>query len=123
MNSIGVFCGSSRSSSPRFIEIAQELGNYLGRHQLTLIYGGAQVGLMGEVANATLNSQGKVVGVIPEMLKTKEVVHPNLSRLITVNTMHERKSKMYEMNYDFFSASLLAASSSFGVMSIACPSL
>ena len=60
----------------------------------TLVYGGAKVGLMGAVADGALRQGGKVIGVLPDFLQNKEIAHENLTELIVVNTMHERKTKM-----------------------------
>ena len=73
---------------------AVALGTLLGKRDLGLVYGGAQVGLMGKVADAALAQGGEVIGVIPRGLDEAEVAHPRLSRLVIVETMHERKALM-----------------------------
>ncbi|MGB0424536.1 MAG: TIGR00730 family Rossman fold protein, partial [Flavobacteriales bacterium] len=65
--------------------------------EISLIYGGAQIGLMGCIADAVLNNKGKAIGVIPDFLSIKEVKHTALSEMIVVDNMHERKHKMYEL--------------------------
>ncbi|WP_146553963.1 TIGR00730 family Rossman fold protein [Rummeliibacillus sp. SL167] len=97
MKSIAVFCGSSNGILSTYKEGAVKLGNELARQGITLIYGGASVGIMGTVADAVLKSGGKVVGVIPKMLEDREISHPNLTELIIVDSMHERKKKMTEL--------------------------
>src|SRR5699024_102298 len=77
------------------------LGKELADENRTLIYGGAQVGCMGALANTSLNNGGKVVGVIPQKLKNVEIAHDHLTELHVVNTMHERKAKMAEMAEGF----------------------
>ena len=97
INSIAVYCGSSAGSNPKFIEVANSLGQLMARENLNLIYGGAQIGLMGCIADAVLRESGKAIGVIPDFLSIKEVKHTALSEMIVVENMHERKHKMYEL--------------------------
>ncbi|GAB4242245.1 MAG: TIGR00730 family Rossman fold protein [Ekhidna sp.] len=97
MNSVTVFCASSKGKNPEFAKSAYELGVTLAYQHITLIYGGAKIGLMGAVADGSLSRGGRVIGVIPDFLKTKEVAHDRLSELITVKTMHERKTQMSEL--------------------------
>jgi uncharacterized protein (TIGR00730 family) len=92
-----VYCGSSTGFDPRHAETARALGRLLARENITLIYGGGRVGLMGQVADATLAAGGKVIGIIPTMLKTVEVAHAGLTELIAVDTMHARKHRMFEI--------------------------
>jgi uncharacterized protein (TIGR00730 family) len=89
-----VFCGSSRGASPAFVEAARLVGTTLGELGVGLVYGGGRVGLMGEVADATLKAGGRVVGVIPEALSLKEIGHEGLTELHIVSGMHERKALM-----------------------------
>lgn len=97
MKSITVFCGSSFGTDDIFKEQAFLLGQTLAKQDIQLIYGGADVGLMGAVADGALNEKGKVVGVLPHFLQSKEIAHKNLSELILVETMHERKTKMNDL--------------------------
>lgn len=97
MNSIAVFCGSSIGASNAYREGAIQLGKELAKRQITLIYGGASVGIMATVANTVLQEGGKVIGVIPTLLEEREIAHQQLTELIVVKTMHERKSKMMEL--------------------------
>lgn len=101
LKSICVFCGSSEGTDQKIIEQASLLGQKLAAHQLTLIYGGSQLGIMGKVAKASLANGGKAIGIIPEFLKTKEIVYPDLDEIITTQNMHERKLKMQEMSDGF----------------------
>lgn len=94
--SVCVYCGSRHGTSPRFTEAAREIGRLIGERGWQLVYGGGNVGLMGEVADATLAAGGTVVGVIPQRLLDKEVGHRGLTELHVVGTMHERKQKMAE---------------------------
>lgn len=97
MKSITVFCGSSFGTDDIFREQAFLLGETLAKQQIQLIYGGADTGLMGTVADGTLNAGGKVTGILPHFLQSKEIAHKNLTELIIVETMHERKTKMNDL--------------------------
>lgn len=97
MKRITVFCGSSFGTDNYFELQAKELGKKLAFENIELIYGGANVGLMGAVANGTLQNSGKVIGVLPIFLKSKEIAHNELTELILVDSMHERKTKMNEL--------------------------
>lgn len=97
MNKICVFCGSSPGRDIAYIEAAVLLGKELARRKIDLIYGGANVGLMGQLADTVLAQGGRVTGVMPEKLVEKEVAHPGLSRLRVVSSMHERKALMAEL--------------------------
>ncbi len=94
MKSTVVFCGSSFGSSENFKTQAELLGKTLAQKQIQLIYGGAISGLMGAVANGALAEGGKVIGVLPNFLKNREIAHEQLTELIFVDTMHERKTIM-----------------------------
>jgi uncharacterized protein (TIGR00730 family) len=94
--SICVFCGARFGANPAARQLAAKLGELLAREGMTLVYGGGGVGLMGVLANATLTSGGKAVGVIPRFLLKREAGHPALTETVVVETMHERKREMYE---------------------------
>lgn len=94
MQSICVFCGSSSGQSPMYKEAATRLGEYLAAREIELVYGGAQVGLMGAVAEGCLNAGGRVYGVMPEKLANLELVHSGLTELQIVPDMHARKATM-----------------------------
>tara|TARA_B100001778_G_scaffold86147_1_gene69956 strand:+ start:319 stop:894 length:576 start_codon:yes stop_codon:yes gene_type:complete len=97
LKNICVFCASKDGNNETLRVLAQELGEKIARNGLGLVYGGAQIGLMGLVADATLASAGEVIGVIPETLADREVAHPDITSLIVTRDMHERKKKMYEL--------------------------
>ena len=101
MKSICVFCGSSPGAKPQYLDIARELGTTLAKENITLVYGGASVGLMGAVADAVIAAGGNVIGVIPQILMTKEVAHHGLKDLRVVSSMHERKALMAELAEGF----------------------
>lgn len=94
MFSVCVYCGSKPGNDPAFTAAARALGTEIGRRGWRLVYGGASVGLMGEVADATLAAGADVVGVIPYGLFEAEVAHNGLHDLRTVSSMHERKKVM-----------------------------
>jgi len=97
MKRIAVYCGSNKGNRPEYAAAAQELGALLAREKIELVYGGGMVGLMGIVADAALQHGGHVIGVIPEKLVIKEVVHEKLPDLRVVKNMHERKALMAEL--------------------------
>ncbi|WP_066225328.1 TIGR00730 family Rossman fold protein [Formosa haliotis] len=101
MKSIAVFCGSSEGNDPEIKFEAYQLGKTLAQQDITLVYGAAKIGIMGEVARGVLDLNGKVLGIIPGFLETKEIVHPKLSELIVTKNMHDRKVKMYEQSDGF----------------------
>lgn len=96
-----VFCGSATGHQSIFSEAAKELGSLLGSNGHTLVYGGGNIGLMGIIADSVLQSGGKVVGVIPDFLVKREVAHKNLTELMVVDSMHERKKKMADASDAF----------------------
>lgn len=96
MQSIAVFCGSSPGNSPSYKLAATRLGEYLASQSIELVYGGAQVGLMGAVADGCLAAGGRVFGVLPQALAEVELAHPGLTELHIVPDMHARKYAMAE---------------------------
>lgn len=101
MNKVCVYCGSSSGKNPIYMEAAKLLGRTLAKRNLTLVYGGASVGIMGATANSVLENGGKVIGVIPKSIEQKEVAHKQLTELHVVKTMHERKAMMAELSDGF----------------------
>jgi uncharacterized protein (TIGR00730 family) len=98
LHSYAVFCGSSAGFDAAFGRLAFELGQRIAQSGARLVYGGAQVGLMGRVADGALSAGGPVSGVLPGFLKRKEIEYGGLSELIIVDSMHERKLKMHELS-------------------------
>jgi uncharacterized protein (TIGR00730 family) len=96
-----VFCGSATGHHLVYSEAARELGSLLGSNKHTLVYGGGNIGLMGIVADSTMKAGGKVIGVIPDFLAKREVAHHQLTELIVVDSMHERKKKMADISDTF----------------------
>ena len=98
MKRVLVFCGSSPGRKPEYAAAAAELGRLLAARDLEVVYGGARVGLMGALADATLAGRGTVIGVIPNRLVQHEIAHPGCTKLHVVETMHERKALMAELS-------------------------
>lgn len=98
MKYVGVFLGGSGAAKDVYAEAAQRLGRCLAKRNLTLVYGGGRIGLMGVLANAALAAGGTVIGVIPSHLVDQEVAHQGLSDLRVVGTMLERKALMAELS-------------------------
>jgi uncharacterized protein (TIGR00730 family) len=111
MKRLLVFCGSNPGVNPEYVEKAYELGAHIAATGKELVYGGAKIGLMGAIANGALDKGGKVIGVIPEFLTKKEVLHTGLSELVVVETMHERKAKMM-----FLGHAIITLPGGFGTM-------
>ncbi len=97
IQSIAVFCGSKAGANGLFEVHAQQLGKILAQKNITLVYGGGNKGLMGAVANATMDAGGKVIGVIPKILLEWEAQHDGLTELKVVENMHVRKKMIYEL--------------------------
>ena len=91
-----VFCASAAGASPLYLEAARELGRRIAERGYGLLYGGATVGAMGVLADAALAAGGEVVGVIPDVIREREIDHKGLTELHVVRTMHERKALLAE---------------------------
>ncbi len=94
---LAVYCGSSNGASSAYKEGAVQLGKELARRDITLVYGGASVGIMGTVADTVLEEGGKVIGVMPQLLIDREISHQHVTELLIVDSMHERKAKMADL--------------------------
>ena len=101
MQYLCVFCGSSLGHHPGFTNMAQRLGHALVQQGIGLVYGGGNIGLMGVIASTMLEDGGAVIGVIPNHLAEKELLHPNLTTTHIVNSMHERKALMADLSAGF----------------------
>jgi len=91
-----VFCGSSEGTDPAFAQAAEHLGKLIAAHSIDLVYGGGNAGVMGHCARAALAEKGKVTGIIPKKIHAL-VEHADLTELLVVETMHERKAKMHDL--------------------------
>ena len=97
MKIICVYCGSSDKMHPEYLEAARWMGESIARRKLTLIYGAGCTGMMGAVADGALAAGGEVVGVIPELFATPQLMHTGLTRLEIVDSMHTRKARLAEL--------------------------
>ena len=96
IRSICVYCGSSPGNDPSYLEAARTFGMILAEHRISLVYGGGSRGLMGTVASAVHDHGGRVVGIIPEFLRTRERMFTGANEIIVTHDMHERKRLMFE---------------------------
>ena len=96
--SLCVFCGATTRCDPSYLKQAFAIGALLADNGITLVYGGAVIGLMGAVADGSLSRGGQVIGVIPEHLQSVEKGHEKLTKLYVVKNMHERKQKMFDLS-------------------------
>ena len=97
IDSVCVFCGSRTGADPAFSRAAERFGRILTERGVQLVYGGGSIGLMGVLVQAVIAGGGKVTGVIPEFLMQREVGNPTLTELVVVDSMHERKARMFEL--------------------------
>ncbi len=97
MQRICVYCGANPGKRPEYQALAQRLGTAIAERGWELVYGGADKGTMGVLADAALAARGRVIGIIPEQLVEKEIAHPRLSVLEVVDSMHTRKARMAEL--------------------------
>ncbi|MEN9701675.1 MAG: hypothetical protein RIR55_1001 [Bacteroidota bacterium] len=93
---VTIFCGSKPGNDPAFVNDAHNLGKMLAEKGVTIVYGGGNKGIMGTIANASLDNEGKVIGIIPKVLIEWEAQHTGLSELIVTDSMHSRKLLLYE---------------------------
>lgn len=101
MKNICVYCGSSAGKRPEYTAAARALAEAMLERGIGLVYGGAQVGIMGEIADTVLKGQGEVIGIMPKSLAEREIYHTGLTRLEIVDSMHERKAMMAELSDGF----------------------
>lgn len=101
INKIAVYCGSSAGNLDCYGELAEKCADALSEKNITLVYGGGKIGMMGKIANRMLSNNAKVIGVIPKHLVDVELAHEKLTEIHVVNTMHERKAKMAELSDGF----------------------
>ncbi len=96
VRSLAVFCGSRVGTNPLYAEAGRALGLGLAEAGIRMVYGGGRIGIMGVIADAVLNAGGKVLGVIPDFLKHWEVEHQGVQDMVVTDSMHERKTRLYE---------------------------
>ncbi len=98
MNRVSVFCASSVGNNPIYQEMAYNVGAFLANKKVGVVFGGSHLGLMGAVAQGALDNGGEVIGVLPNFMSSREIAHTGLTTLFMVDSMHERKLKMYELS-------------------------
>ena len=101
IKSLTIFCSSSDLLNQQYYNLAEQIGEFLGKKKILIIYGGGKVGLMGKISQSAFNSDGKVIGVIPEILVSKEIKNLNITETIVVKDMAERKKKLFELGDAF----------------------
>jgi len=101
LRTLTVYCGSSNQVHPGYLQAACEMGEAIARRGLRLAYGAGCTGLMGAVANGALQAGGQVLGIIPKMFNTPQLVHTGLTELRVVETMHLRKAALVEIGDAF----------------------
>ena len=97
IKSLTIYCSSSNLLSSKFYKLAEELGNFLAKKKITIVYGGGKVGLMGKISSTSYAASGQVIGVIPKFLTKKEIINKEVTKTIIVKSMTERKNLMYKM--------------------------
>lgn len=98
---ITVYCGAATGNDPAFREAAAELGKWMAENGHTLVYGGGKAGMMGVVADGVLDNGGKVIGVTPGFFVDRDEIHPDITELIVVNNLSERRSEMMKLGDAF----------------------
>lgn len=98
MKAISVFCGSNFDGNPVLLKAVNDLADVMVEKEISLVFGGGRVGVMGLIADAVLTRGGKAIGVIPQFLMDKEVGHTGLTELIITENMHQRKQKMADLS-------------------------
>lgn len=93
---IAVYCGASKGNDPLYLSGATTLGKWLAHNEISLVYGGASLGLMGTLAATVMENNGTVIGVMPEILANREISKPDISEFIIVPDMHARKKTMID---------------------------
>ena len=96
IKSLTIYCSHSNNLDQAFYDLAEDIGCFLGQNKISIIYGGGNTGLMGKVSNTAIVNGSTVIGIIPEFLKKKENINNNISQIISVQTMAERKKIMFE---------------------------
>lgn len=101
IKTICVFCGSKNGDHPGFLELAKQTGKNLAKHNIKIVYGGSKLGLMGSLADGSLDNNGTVLGVFPSMLTGIETPHQNLTKLELTDSLASRKERMMELSDAF----------------------
>ena len=101
IKSLTIYCSSSENLDSEYYDLASNLGKYLAKKSIKIVYGGGNLGLMGTISNTAHNNGGEVIGIITKFLLPKEGLNQNITNTIIVNTMSERKKKLFDMGEAF----------------------
>tara|TARA_Y100000590_G_scaffold346065_1_gene396147 strand:- start:2649 stop:3188 length:540 start_codon:yes stop_codon:yes gene_type:complete len=101
IKSLTIYCSSSNLLSQKYYDLAEEVANFLVKKKITIIFGGGKVGMMGKIAKSAMNSGGKVIGIIPKFLDSKEIIDRNITKTIIVKDMSQRKKKLFDFGDAF----------------------
>ena len=101
IKSLTIYCSSSNLLEQKYYNLAYQIGEFLGKKQISVIYGGGKVGMMGKISKSAMNTGSKVIGIIPQFLNSKEIIDLNISETIIVKNMRERKQKLFELGDAF----------------------
>ena len=96
IKSLTIYCSSSKNLDQEFFDLAEEIGVFLGKSKISIIYGGGNIGLMGKVSNVAYKNGSEVIGIIPEFLKIEENINYNISQTIIVQNMSDRKKMLFD---------------------------
>ncbi len=101
IKSLTIYCSSSNLLKQKYYNLAYKIGEFLGKKQISIIYGGGKVGMMWKISESAMNRGSKVIGIIPKFLNSKEIIDFNISETIIVKNMSERKKKLFELGDAF----------------------
>lgn len=98
MKRVCVFCASTVTNNPIYESSARDVSQYFAKKRIGIVYGGSSSGMMGELAKSAIANRGEIIGVLPHFISHKDPAHPGLTQLFMVDSMHERKMKMFELS-------------------------
>ena len=101
IKSLTIYCSSSNLLEQKYYDLSNQIGEFLGNKKISIIYGGGKVGMMGKISHSAMSSHGRVIGIIPKFLNSKEIIDLNVSETIIVKDMRERKKKLFELGDAF----------------------
>ena len=101
IKSLTIYCASSNKLDKKYYDLSIQIGEFLGKKNITIIYGGGSIGMMGHISRSSMKVGGKVVGVIPKFLDKKEIINNDITETIIVKNMSERKEKLFQLGDSF----------------------
>ena len=101
IKSLTIYCSSSNFLNTKYYDLAAQIGEFLAKRKITVVYGGGSIGMMGKLSKSALHTDGKVIGIIPKFLNSKEIINHDISETIIVKNMSERKKKLFELGDAF----------------------